>query len=112
MAESQPRQLILIYYNIRGKLQVIRNLLSHLQLNVVELHLELIETGAERPDEQILNRLRNQPIDRTKLPLLVDQNEFIYGTFAINVHLCTISQRPDLLGRNDSQMVHLSTTQR
>jgi hypothetical protein len=78
----------------------------------VELHLELIEAGLEIPDDRTLSKLKAQAVDRTRLPLLVDETEFIYGTFAINMHVCTLAQRLDLFGRNDTQMVHYSLIQR
>jgi hypothetical protein len=58
MSETCANQFILIYYNIRGKLQVIRNLLCYLELGFVELHLDLIEAQIEKPSEEILNRVR------------------------------------------------------
>jgi hypothetical protein len=39
MAQTQQKELILLYYNVRGKTQVIRNLLSYVALPFLELHL-------------------------------------------------------------------------
>lgn len=50
MSKSNNNPLILIYYNIRGKLQVVRNLLCFLNLPFTELHIELIEAGIEKPE--------------------------------------------------------------
>lgn len=51
MSATDNKHLILIYYNIRGKMQVIRNLLCHLRISFQELHLDLIEAGLEAPDD-------------------------------------------------------------
>lgn len=38
-------QVVLIYFNIRGKLQPIRNLLAYLEVPYTELHVEEKHTG-------------------------------------------------------------------
>lgn len=72
MDEDETLPLILIYYNIRGKAQVIRTLLFYLSLHFVELHLELIEADRQQPEEWLVNQLKQYPINKSKLPLLVD----------------------------------------
>lgn len=100
MDENQHMPLILIYYKIRGKAQVIRTLLCYLSINFVELHLELIEAEKQQPEEWIINQLKQGPINKTKLPLLVDGKQYIYGSLAISIHLCKRCRRGDLLGKN------------
>lgn len=100
MDENPSSPLILIYYKIRGKAQVIRTLLCYLSVNFVELHLELIEAERQQPAEWIVNQLKQSPVNKAKLPLLVDGKQYIYGSLAISIHLCKRSQRGDLLGKN------------
>jgi hypothetical protein len=52
-----------------------------------------VEAGLEKPEEDVLARLRGKAIDRSRLPLLVDGNDFVYGTFAICLHLCVACGR-------------------
>lgn len=40
---EKSSRLILVYYNFRGQLQPIRNLVCYLQLQHVEVHLEIFE---------------------------------------------------------------------
>jgi hypothetical protein len=97
--------LILIYYNIRGKLQPIRNLIAYLQLSCVELHLE--EKGHEKKvlSEQIRAVLRDIPIESSQLPLLVHEDFRIYDSYPIMAYICRRFGHEELMGRNIQQRV-------
>lgn len=67
--------------------------------------MELIEAATQMPSQEVIDRLKDKPIDKSQLPLLVDGKSLIYGTFAITFHLCKAAKRTDLFGANYHQQV-------
>lgn len=111
-ASTDSTPLILIYYNIRGKLQPIRNLIAYLQLPHIELHIEEKSQEKKVLAEQIRTLLKDIPIESSQLPLLLHEGFRIYDSYPIMAYICRRFGHEELLGRTIQQRVSPSLARR
>ena len=98
-------QLVLVYYNFRGQMQPIRNLMCYLKLTFVEVHLENFNSQRDTLSSVVLELLRGLKIDRSQLPMLLHEGLIVNQPFAIMGYLCRRFNREDLLGDDNYNKV-------
>lgn len=100
----EESQLILVYYNVRGKLQSIRYLLAVLDLPYLELHMQQRANWGPL-NESVRTVLKDLPIDSAHLPLLLHEEYKIYDVYPIMNYLCKRFNREELMGKGAKQKV-------
>lgn len=96
--------IVLGYWNIRGRAQPIRLLLEYLEVKYTEKRYKDPIEWFEK-DKHALN------LDFPNLPYLIEDTKKITETFTIMRYLCIKHNRRDLLGRTDDHDIKLSTLQ-
>lgn len=106
MQEEINSPLVLVYFKVRGKLQPIRNLCSHLGLSYIEVHMENDDTKKKLPEET-KRTLRGLKIEKSLLPVLVHESSVVYETLPIMNYICRRFKAEELMGRDIRQKVLL-----
>ena len=97
--------MVLVYCSFRGMAHSIRVLLTYLEVEFINVHLESLDQYEGQFSEGMIEKIRSIEGNRNKIPMLLHEGREFCTPVPIFEYLCLRFEREDLLGKNMQQRV-------